>query len=217
MKLKTPVLICIFFMCIVVVLAGCSTGGSEGLEPLVIDDFEDGDLDNLLNHWTASGGIGSPDTFAALSTPPGEGSYAMQLTTDMETVTGSGLLYYGSLFLHTGATSGATPVDVSEYTKLEFGLSFSGSFAPGPDPGAHPEIEVRVGGGSNAIRYDLLGDFDLTFKDYSISLADFVVTSGNLAGLKSAVEQVTFQVYIWGDDNDSMTFSLIIDDVQFAR
>ena len=108
-------------------------------------------------------------------------------------------------------------MDVSSYGKLAFGLSFEGSFNPGMDPNAYPEVEVRVNGSSGSIRYDLLSDFDNQFREYSLALSDFVVTSGTLAELKAAVEQIKFQVYIWGDNDDGMTFTLVVDDVRFEE
>ena len=104
----------------------------------------------------------------------------------------------------------ATPLDVRGYGRICFGLSF---LASGPGP----ELDVLLYGPSGKARYDLLSDFDSDFKEYSVPLSEFTVTSGSLPGLKTSVEQIMFQAFVWGELGDTMDYTLVIDDVRFEE
>jgi hypothetical protein len=187
----------------------------------ILDDFEDGDKENPLNTWTLSyeqvTGSTTISTFDPVSPPPGAGSYALEVSAEMETdqELGSGT-YWETLNLYTGPTGSASPADISDFDTVIFGLSFEGSFLSGMDPAAYPEIDVQMGDGSgNSLNYELLDDFAPTYQEYSIALSDFTVSSGTLDAVKAGLKDFRFSVFVWGDNNDGIDFTLVVDDIRF--
>ncbi|NBC30229.1 MAG: hypothetical protein GVY29_09605, partial [Spirochaetes bacterium] len=171
-----------------------SAEGEPAPAPLYVDDFEDGDRHNVIGTWMYTN-LTTVNTFDAVSAPPGNGSYALELDAEMEATVPyqGGSIYWGASSVNTGSAMAATPVDVTDYGKICFGLSF---LASGPGP----ELDVSLYGTNGTIKYELLSDFDSDFKEYSLQLSDFTVTSGSLSEIKASVEQIMFQVYVWGDN-----------------
>lgn len=60
-------------------------------------------------------------------------------------------------------------------------------------------------------------DFVNGYSDYVIPLEDFLVNSGSLADIKPAIHQIKFSVWLRGDDNDAITYNLILDEVRFEQ
>ena len=211
---------CVF---VLLMLGACTQAGEEGtnsapedeaaLVPLYVDDFEDGDKNNIIGTWIHTG-LTTVDTFETVAPPPGNGSYALYLHGAMKAdMPYAGSLYIGASNVNTGNTMTATPVDVSSYERICFGLSFF-CF----DSVNSTELKVSLSGSNdtNAITYDLLSDPDSDFKDYSLPLSEFTVDIGTLSGLKESVEQIMFQVVISSENNgDTMEYRLFIDDVRF--
>ena len=81
--------------------AGQSGNGSADddstLAPLYVDDFEDGDRDNIIGTWMYAN-LTTVNTFDAVSVPPGNGIYALELDAEMEATTPWGeALFTGEL------------------------------------------------------------------------------------------------------------------------
>jgi hypothetical protein len=205
---------------VLLALGACTQAGQSGSgsteddttpAPLYVDDFEDGDRDNIIATWMYAN-LTTVNTFDAVSAPPGNGNYALELDAEMEATTPwpGGSVYWGASSAHTGSTTNATPLDVRGYGRICFGLSF---LASGPGP----ELDVLLYGPSVTARYDLLSDFDSDFKEYSVPLSEFALTGGTLSELKASVEQIMFQAFVWGDQWDTMDYTLVIDDVRFEE
>jgi len=95
MKRISPVLSGIF---VLLVLGSCTQAGQSGdgstegdttLAPLYVDDFEDGDADNIIGTWMYTNLI-TVNAFDVVSAPPGNGSYALKLDAEMEATTSWG-------------------------------------------------------------------------------------------------------------------------------
>lgn len=208
--------------------SGCTTGGggdegSDPVQPLEVDDFEDNDLVNAINSWMISYDPttttpSSMDTVDAdvVHAPPACGDYLLQVLCEMQPdhTTQSGSDHYEFFFLHTGPTNTATPVDASSHGSLEFGLSFEGIISDGT---ADVYIVTRVYGGGSSISYDLLDGF-ASYSEYSIPLQDFTVSpGGTLEEVKSAVDQISFTVQIWGEESAVADYALQLDNLRFVE
>jgi len=200
---------CVF---VLLMLGACTQAGEDGTAPLYVDDFEDGDKNNIIGTWIHTG-LTTVDTFETVAPPPGNGSYALYLHGAMKAdMPYAGSLYIGASNVNTGNTMTATPVDVRNYERICFGLSFLrlGSYSS-------TELKVSLSGSNdtNMITYELLSDSDSDFKDYSLPLSEFTVNNGTLFELKESVEQLMFKVITYGTNGDTLEYSLYIDDVRF--
>ena len=209
---------CVF---VLLMLGACTQAGEDGTAsapedgtasvPLYVDDFEDGDKDNIIGTWYTD--LTTVNTFDTVAPPPGNGSYALNLQKTMKAdFLYGGSLYFGASNVNTGNTTSATPVDVSSYERICFGLSFF-CF----DSVKSTELKVSLSGSNdtNMITYELLSDSDSDFKDYSLPLSEFTVNNGTLFELKESVEQLMFKVITYGTNGDTLEYSLYIDDVRF--
>jgi hypothetical protein len=210
--------------------AGVSGGGSGGdptpLLPFYVDDFEDGDLVNAISEWRNSNNTPSKTQiyYGTDSPPPGAGDYTLHLSMDMSTnYQVSGDHYCDFAGLNTGPTATASPLDVSEYQNFAFSLSFAGTYSGSPHYSSGGlRLYIRMSGDGGTLTYTFFedtsfNDFVENYSTYSIPLEDFLVNSGSLAELKPALEQIEFQVWLDGDNDDAVSFELIIDEVRFEK
>ena len=91
---------------VLLALGACTQAGQSGSgsteddttpAPLYVDDFEDGDRDNIIGTWMYAN-LTTVNTFDAVSVPPGNGIYALELDAEMEATTPWGeALFTGEL------------------------------------------------------------------------------------------------------------------------
>jgi hypothetical protein len=215
--------ISVIITCFLVVLAlsNCNQPSASGTlsdksDPppasLYVDDFEDGDKDNIIGTWVHAD-LDDVNSFDTVVTPPGYGNYVLKLAgaiyADSNIV---GSLYAGASSLHTGDPGVANPVNVIDYESVCFGLSFDGTSG-----GTNMQLNVLLSGANDQISYELFTGFDGEFKEYSLPFSDFTVDIGSLSALKESVEQIKFSVYMEGGQNETLEFILIVDDVRFEE
>ena len=197
---------------------------STPIPPLYVDDFEDGDLDNTISDWRNTFDSGSTtQTFYGIDAG-GDGNHTMRLAMDMPTDQNMyGDFYWENSGLNTGPTSTASPVDVTGYKKLAFSLSFGGSYSGSPHHSdGYLNLYIYMSGDGGTIKYTLFEDTSFTdfmhgFAEYVIPLEDFDVNVGSLAELKQAIEQIMFSVWLAGDDDDGVSYELILDEIRFEE
>ena len=228
-KIRAIICFVVATLFITVFLISCSEAGNSGsggggtpslpLAPKYVDDFEDNSKNNPINFWmcTSAPPQATVNTFEIVSTPPGIGNYALKLDADISAATEiSQGNYYGNLPMHTGATGSATPMDGTDYNRIAFSISFEETTAL--TPGASIEVTLRLNGGSGSvISYDLLNDFQSTFTEYTIPLTDFTVNAGSLSDVIASIKQISYTFVIRGDENDSVGFTFILDELRFEE
>jgi hypothetical protein len=203
--------------------------GSTPIPPLYVDDFEDGDWENAISVWrNMFDSLSTTQTFYGIDAA-GDGNHTMRLAMNMPTDQPlqpndpNEDTFWENSGLNTGPTSTANAIDVTGYTNLAFSLSFAGSYSGSPHHSdGYLNLYIYMTGNGGTIKYPLFEDTSFTdfmhdFTEYVIPLDDFDVNVGSLAELKQAIEQIMFSVWLSGDDDDAVSYELILDEVRFEE
>ncbi len=186
--------------------------------PYYVDDFEDGDSVNVFtNTWmpAVQGGISRVDDFGIYTGAEKNGSYALKVTGYAEAAVDSGSEYWGLISANSGATSGADPIDVTEYNEFKFS-SYLGGTTTGD---AYINFNISISNGTDAAWGTLAVDYDPVFREYTADMYGLTLNgSATYSDVYSSVKQITFTIYAYSPTQyDGAEIEFFLDDIRFSK
>ncbi len=188
----------------------CTPTSTSTPPDLYIDNFEDGNLANLISTWGSNSMGDSVIHYQGLITPPpGNGSYAYALTTTVQVAAG---MTYGYATISTGPTGSALPLNARAYNKLMFLRRYNGTVH-----GGTKTLFVTITDDVNMASYQIGSVFSTGLDDWELNLRQsYSLSGGTIDDLLSNIKQINFTCYTNGVPGDAIDIELVIDDVRFV-